>query len=254
MRFGWIKGMALPAVLVLLAEIAARLSGLQSDAIAPPSSVAAAFLKALSSGDMVVATRDTLVTAFAGLFIGGCIGLALGILFGLLWPVDRLMELTVETIRPIPSVALIPIALIALGFGYRMEMAIVSFACVWPVLILTRAAIQGIEPRLLEVARALRLTPWQRVFKIVLPAALPRIVIAFRLAAGVALVVAVTVEIAANPLGLGHAIMTSQQALQPDLMLAYLLWIGIVGFSVNAVLIKAQRTVLGRAAAVEADR
>ncbi len=68
------------------------------------------------------------------------------------------MEVTIEAVRPIPSIALLPIALIALGFGYRMEIVIVAFACVWPILILSRAAVRGIEPRLMEVARALRLS------------------------------------------------------------------------------------------------
>jgi NitT/TauT family transport system permease protein len=69
-----------------------------------------------------------------------------------------------------------------------------------------------------------------------------------------ALVVAVTVEIAANPQGLGHAIMASQQALQPALMLAFLAWIGVVGFALNALLIRAQQSLLGRAARVEHGR
>jgi NitT/TauT family transport system permease protein len=64
------------------------------------------------------------------------------------------MEVTVEAIRPIPSIALLPIALIALGFGYRMEIVIVAFACVWPMLILTRSAVRSIEPRLMEMSRA----------------------------------------------------------------------------------------------------
>ena len=85
-------------------------------------------------------------------------------------------------------------------------------ACVWPLLILTRAAVAGVEPRLMEVARALRLGLAARVFKIIVPAALPRIFVAFRLAAGIALIVAVTVEIAVNPLGLGEGIMTAGQA------------------------------------------
>lgn len=250
----WAKGLVLPGALLVLAEVAARVSGTQSDSLAPPSAILLAFGSAIADGSLAVATFDTLLTAFGGLLIGGGIGLGLGIVFGLVSVLDRLMEFTIETIRPIPSVALIPIALIALGFGYRMEIAIVSFACLWPVLILTRSAIGGIEPRLLEVARALRLTAWQRVVKIMLPASLPRIVVAFRLAAGVALVVAVTVEIAANPQGLGHAIMASQQALQPALMLAFLAWIGVVGFALNALLIRAQQSLLGRAARVEHGR
>ena len=94
----------------------------------------------------------------------------------------------------------------------------------------------------------LRLTQLDRIRKIVLPAALPRIVLAFRLAAGIALIVAVTVEIAINPLGLGAGIMTAQQALRPDLMLAYLVWIGVTGFALNAALTAAQQTLFGRAA------
>jgi NitT/TauT family transport system permease protein len=171
-------------------------------------------------------------------------------LFGSLRSLDRLMEVTTELARPIPSVALVPVALVALGFGYRLEIAIVAFACTWPVLLLTRAAVGGIEPCLIEVARALRLSFPARVAKIVVPAALPRIFVAFRLAAGIALIVAVTVEIAVNPLGLGAGIMTAGQALRPELMLAYLLWIGIVGFTLNASLIFAQQRLFGRAALV----
>jgi ABC-type nitrate/sulfonate/bicarbonate transport system permease component len=180
--------------------------------------------------------------------IGGAIGLALGIALGVFHIFDRLMEVTIEAIRPIPSIALLPIALIALGFGYRMEIVIVAFACIWPVLILSRAAVAGIEPRLMEVSRALRLSPVARVRKIIIPAALPRIFLAFRLAAGIALIVAVTVEIAINPIGLGAGIMTAQQALRPDLMLAYLVWIGIVGYFLNSGLVVAQRHPFGPAA------
>ena len=63
-----------------------------------------------------------------------------------------------------------------------------------------------------------------------------------------------TVEIAVNPQGLGYGVMTAGQALRPDLMLAYLVWIGIVGFALNAGLVLAQRRLFGRAAEVEAAR
>jgi NitT/TauT family transport system permease protein len=241
------KGLALPLVLIALAEIGARWHG-ASDSIAPPSEVARAFVEALVDGSLVTATRDTLIAAFGGLALGGAIGLALGIALGLSRPLDRLMELPVEILRPIPSVAMIPVALVALGFGYRLEIAIVGFACVWPMLIFSRAAVAGVEPRLLEVARALRLAPLATVFKIVMPAALPRIFVAFRLAAGVALVVAVTVEIVVNPQGLGAALMTSGQALRPDLTLAFLVWVGVVGFALNRALTAAEARMFKRRA------
>jgi ABC-type nitrate/sulfonate/bicarbonate transport system permease component len=203
---------------------------------------------ALADGSLLLATRDTLASAFGGLAIGAAIGVSLGVLFGSVKALDRLTELAVELMRPIPSVAVIPIALVALGFGYRLEIAIVAFACLWPLLVLSRAAVSGVEPRLIEVARMLRLTPLARVFKVVAPAALPRIFVALRLAVGISLVVAVTVEIAVNPIGLGNGIMTAGQALRPDVMLAYLLWIGIVGFTLNAGLVFAQNRLFGQAA------
>jgi NitT/TauT family transport system permease protein len=244
------KAFLLPVAALVLLEIWARAIHLQSDSLAPPSAVVSALVEAFKDGSVLIATRDTLVSAFAGLLIGAAVGLAFGIALGIFRIFDRLMEVTIEAIRPIPSIALLPIALIALGFGYRMEIVIVAFACVWPILILSRAAIGGIEPRLIEVSRALRLSPADRVRKIIIPAALPRIFLAFRLAAGIALIVAVTVEIAINPIGLGAAIMTAQQALRPDLMLAYLLWIGVIGYALNAGLIVAQRHLFGRAALV----
>jgi ABC-type nitrate/sulfonate/bicarbonate transport system permease component len=249
-----LKPFLLPLVIVLVAEVAARMTHLQSDSLAPPSAILHAWAESVIDGSLLRATRDTLLSAFAGLGVGAAIGLLAGLALGLFEAVDRSMEVTIEAIRPIPSVALLPIALIALGFGYRMEIAIVAFACVWPVLIFTRAAVRDVEPRLLEVSRALCLSPAARAFKIVVPAALPRIFVAFRLAAGIALIVAVTVEIAVNPLGLGAAIMTAQQALQPDLMLALLVWIGVVGFGLNAGLIFAQRRLFGPAAAFEEAR
>jgi ABC-type nitrate/sulfonate/bicarbonate transport system permease component len=246
------RALALPAVLLILAEIGARAAG-PSDTVAPPSAVLAAMFAALADGSLVLATRDTLASAFGGLAIGAAIGLSLGVLFGSLKSLDRLTELAVELMRPIPSVAVIPIALVALGFGYRLEIAIVAFACLWPLLVLSRSAVSGVEPRLIEVARMLRLGPLARILKVVAPAALPRIFVALRLAVGISLVVAVTVEIAVNPIGLGNGIMTAGQALRPDVMLAYLLWIGIVGFALNAALVFAQDRLFGQAARLEGE-
>jgi NitT/TauT family transport system permease protein len=97
------------------------------------------------------------------------------------------------------------------------------------------------------VSRVLRLSPVGRVTKIVLPAALPRYFVAFRLAMAVALIVAVTVEIAANPLGIGYELMQASQSLRPDLMFAMVLWIGLIGWALNSLLLFAQRRLFGPA-------
>jgi NitT/TauT family transport system permease protein len=98
------------------------------------------------------------------------------------------------------------------------------------------AAVRGIEPRLLEVAQALELSFAERMRKIILPAALGRINVGVRVAVGFALVVAVTVEIVVNPRGLGYSLIVAQQSLRIDLMYAQLLWLSILGYTVNALL------------------
>lgn len=252
MRRDRLKGLLLPAACVAGLEVWLRLFPIASDSLAPPSAVLVALARGLADGSILAATGQTLVGAVSGLVIGGALGLVLGIALGLMGWLDRLMEVTIEAVRPIPSVALLPIALMIFGFGYAMELSIVAKTCLFTTLIFTRAAVQGVEPRLLEVARVLRLSRFASVTKIILPAALPNIFVAFRLAAGSALIVAVTVEITLNPQGLGYGIMTAQQALRPDLMLGYLVWIGVVGYGWNAALLFAQRHLFGRAALSEA--
>ncbi|HEY5349725.1 MAG TPA: ABC transporter permease subunit [Candidatus Lustribacter sp.] len=245
-----LRGVAFPLALVVAAQIAATITHLQSDTLASPSSALVAGAHAFADGSIPLATVQTLANAFGGLVLGGGAGLLLGVLLGSVALADRLMEFSVEALRPIPSVALIPVAMLMFGFGYRMEIAIVSFAAFWPVLILTRNAVAGVDAGLFDLARVLRLGPIARTVKIVLPASLPRIFIAFRLAAGIALTVAVTVEVAANPLGLGYEMILAEQSLHPELMLAYLVWIGIVGWALNFAIVNIQSRLFGRSAQV----
>jgi ABC-type nitrate/sulfonate/bicarbonate transport system permease component len=248
------RGFVIPVGFVVAAEGAARVTGWQGDMLAPPSAIAVAFWTAALDGTLLKATAATLATSLSGLALGALFGLLAGILLGLVRSMDRLMEVTIEAFRPIPAVALIPIALLVFGFGFRMEIAIVAFAAFWPVLILTRAAVAGVEPRLLQVGRALGFGVVARIRKIILPAALPRIFVAFRLAAGIALIVAVTVEIAANPLGLGYDMMLAQQTMRPELMLALLVWLGFLGWGLNRLLLWSQQSLFGPAAAIRVER
>ena len=126
------------------------------------------------------------------------------------------------------------------------EAGVVAFATFWPMLVLSQAAARQVEPQLLEVSAALQLTPWARYTQVVLPAMLPRLFVALRLCVAIAIVVAVTVEIAANPQGMGYAMMIAQQSLDPALMLAWLGWIGVVGYAINAGALRLQRWVAGR--------
>ena len=246
-----VKPCVFPALLLALFELyARRAAALGSDALAPPSAALKAFAGATLDGSLWQATGFTLGTAALGLLLGAVLGTALGIVLGLSRRAAQLGGLSIEVLRPVPSVALIPLSMLMFGFGVRMELAIVAFATFWPMLVLIQSAVQQVEPRLLELSRVLGLSARDRAFKIVLPAIVPRLFVALRLGVAVALVVAVTVEIAANPHGMGYAMMIAQQSLDPALMLAWLGWIGVVGFAVNAAMLRLQRHVERRMGAL----
>jgi NitT/TauT family transport system permease protein len=242
-----LKALLLPVILLVAWEIAMHVKRVESDSLAAPSQIFIAFKNAMLDGTILSRTAETLRAAMLGLALGGGSALVLSIILGLVPPVARLLQFTIEVLRPVPSVALIPVAILTLGFGYGMEISLVAFATFWPILIYGHSAITNIDPQMLDLAKVLRLKTFARVTKIVLPATLPRYFVAFRLATAVSLIIAVTVEIAANPLGIGYELMQASQSLHPDLTFALVLWIGLVGWALNTALLFAQRRLFGPA-------
>jgi ABC-type nitrate/sulfonate/bicarbonate transport system permease component len=241
-----LRAIAVPFLALILWELAGWTVFTPGDTTARPSGVVVALATVLRDGSLATATFETLVTAALGFAIAAVVGLAIGIPLGLSRVLRGIASPAIEMLRPIPSVALIPLGLLIFGFGVRMEVMIVAFACVWPVLLVAISAVRGIEPRPIEVARALELGSFERARKIVLPFVLPRLFVGFRLAAGIALVVAVTVEIAVNPQGVGYALMLAQQNLRPDLAYGFLIWIGVLGWLLNVILQLVERRYFAR--------
>lgn len=235
MRRGAI-GLIVPLLVLIGWELFSRTGHLPLDAVSRPSDIAAAWFTSLMDGSLLLATWQTFETALVGLAIAIVIGVLAGTILGLLPVVEGVMGPTIEALRPIPAIAFMPLTLMMFGFGVAMEASIVAYACVWPILIVTITAVRAIEPRLLEVAVVLEMPFATRLWKIILPAALARINVGVRIAAAIALVVAVTVEIVLNPRGLGYQLILAQQSFRIGLMYAQLFWLCIIGFLLNAVL------------------
>ena len=248
------RGWLLPLFVVFAAEAWFLFNPILSDTLAAPSKIVHGAIETMTDGTLLRTTYQTLFGAAAGLLIGMVAGTACGIVIGLFSTADRLSSWSVEMLRPIPSVALIPLSLLTFGYGYRMEYAVVAWATFWPFLILTQHALKQIDVRLLEVSRLMGFGIFSRIFKIMLPAAAPRLFTALRLAVGLSLVVAVTVEIAANPQGLGYGLMVAQESLRPDRMFALLIWVGLLGWALNYFLVRLEgRLFAHRAPDVTAD-
>lgn len=244
------RGLVFPVALLSVSEFAARATHFRSDAIAMPSEVAVAWWDALLDGSLSVATAQTLTAALLAVALGFSLALAGGALLALSVKADRIAEIPVDLLRTVPTVALIPIALMIFGFGYRLDVTIATVSVFWPCLILCRGAILNVEPRLFDVSRSFGLSRREEMQKILIPAIVPRLFLALRQAVAIALIICITVEITSNTIGLGYGMMSAQQTLRPDLMLAYLLWIGVIGLVVNAALLRLQLRIYGHVVAV----
>ena len=231
-----LRSAAIPSALVSLWEVLSHAGLLPLDSFSRPSDIVAAAFQGFADGSILAATWQTIEAALAGLAIAAVLGVFFGVALGLAPRLERIVGPTVDALRPVPAVALIPLALLLFGFGLKMETSVIAFAAVWPILLLTIAGVRGIEPRLLELGQVLEMPFLARMRKIVLPAALGRIVMGLRVAFGISLVVAVTVEIVLNPRGLGYGMIIAQQTLRPDLMYAELVWLGLLGWGLNAIL------------------
>ena len=234
-----LRGWIIPVLAFVLWELWSHAGTFPIDTVSRPSDILVAGARGFADGSILLATWETIEAALFGLAIAAALGILLGVILGLAPHLERVIGPSIDALRPVPSVALIPLALLMFGFGLRMEASVVAYASVWPILLVTIAAVRGIEPRLLEVARVLELSFASRMFKVVLPAALGRISVGVRIAASISLVVAVTVEIVLNPRGLGYSMIAAQQSLRPDLMFAQLAWLGVLGWALNSALRRA---------------
>ena len=151
-------GSILPALFIAIWEISSRTGVLTLESLSRPSDIILAGISGLGDGSILVATVQTFETALLGLSIAAIAGIVSGAILGLSPVLERVVDPTIEALRPIPAVAFIPLALMMFGFGVSMEATIVAYACVWPILIVTISAVQAVEPRLLEVAEVLKMT------------------------------------------------------------------------------------------------
>jgi NitT/TauT family transport system permease protein len=197
-----------------------------------------------NAGDLGRAALGTLGVWAAGLTLATILGAAAGIALALVPWLERITRPLIEFMRPSPSVALIPVALIVIGLGFRMEVTLITFASVWPVLFNAKAGVESVDPRFVETGRILGLGRTAIVLRIVLPAALPAIATGVRTAAAIALVLAITVEMLAGQKGLGFFLQFAALNGQFAQMWAGTMFAGLLGLALNTIFLSTERRVL----------
>lgn len=218
-------------VLLALWQLVATLGWSNLKYLPTPTAVFSAAGHLVATGPFWAAIGHTAWVALVGWAIGCAIGIVAGTLIGLS-PVARKWTFTsLDLFRAIPVVAVLPVMVLLLGLTTKMELYLVAYASLWPVLLNAIAGVSGVSKALRDVGATLRLGRGRALAKIVFPAAVSQISVGVNLALSIALVITVVSEIIASPAGVGHEITASQSALQPAQMFAYIGVTGLMGLA-----------------------
>lgn len=171
-------------------------------------------------------------------------GIGLGVLLGLIRPLNQLLDPIVQLVRSIPAVALLPIFVATMGFGNEVRIFAIALAAMFPVLISTIDGIRATEPLLLETARVYRLTRVERLRQIYLPAASPQMFAGALVSLQVAFIVMITSEMLGSGIGIGALTMLAQATFDTKGMWAGILLLGVLGFLANVVFVAIRRRAL----------
>lgn len=239
---------ALPWVSVIavlaLFEVLPRIGVLARDHFPPISQTLATLFEQLGAESFWVAVGNTLEGWALGLGIAAALAIPLGIVIGSSRLLYRASRGLIEFLRPIPSVALIPLAILIYGTGLQSKVFLAAFASFWQVIVATLYGVQDVDPVATDTARSFGFSRRQRLFRVTLPSAVPYIATGLRIASAVSLILTVTAELVIGAAGLGRSINIARSGGNEELMYALIIATGVLGLALNALFVRVERRVL----------
>lgn len=239
-----LRGLAGVVGLAAVLETLPRTSLVSPDYLPPASTTVRALGNMLGEGTFWSALGDTLTGWGIGLAIAVVAGAVVGVVIGSVPLLRAATASTIEFLRPIPSVALIPVAVLLYGTDLRSKLLLVVYASFWQMLVQVLAGLHDVDPVARDTARSYRLSAWERIRYVLWPTALPYVMTGVRLAATVALVLAVTAELVIGSPGLGQELAVAQTSGAVPRVYALVLTTGLVGVAVNLAARAVERRVL----------
>lgn len=219
----------LPALVVLVWHYVSTHGLVSARLFPPPLNVLDTFLKLLASGELWHHVGVSSVRAAIGFAIGTGLGLALGLVTGLSRTGERLLDTTLQMLRNIPSLALVPLAIMWFGIDETTRIFLIAFAALFPVYLNTYHGIRSLDSGLIEMARNYGLSGWRLLRSVVLPGAVPSILVGVRYALGVSWIVLIVAETISAKSGVGYLAMTAREFLQTDIVVLSIIIYALLG-------------------------
>ncbi|MSP38072.1 MAG: ABC transporter permease [Deltaproteobacteria bacterium] len=231
-KFNWLGWLAF-AALLLLWELAARSTPKLQLYFPPVSQIFSALGQALSAGPVARHLGVTVGRFLEGYLLSAALAVTLGVVLGYIKFLHGLFETVIEFLRPMPSVAIIPVAILLLGIGDAMIVAVTVYATLWPILINTIDGVRRVEPTLIDTGRTFGLKRRQILRQIILPGAAPYIVTGLRIGLSIALILVTTAEMIAGSKGLGFFILDEERAMNSANMYGGIVLVALLGYLLN---------------------
>ena len=228
-RRAWYLPWLLPVGL-LIAWQAATMSGLLSNHVLPTlSAVAAAGWRLARSGELFQHMWISFARAAVGFGIGGAIGFVLGLLNGASQRAARLLDSTVQMIRNVPHLALIPLVILWFGIGEEAKLFLVALGVFFPIYVNTYHGVRTVDPGLIEMGRVYGLGRGELFRQVVFPGALPSILVGVRYALGFTWLTLIVAETISAQSGIGYMTMNAREFLQTDVVVLGILIYALLG-------------------------
>lgn len=242
----FVLAVILPVLILAVWEWNVARGVLNGNVVPAPTTLWKTFWSLVTSGKLREGLIISFERVFAGFLIAGVVGVTVGFLMGLFVPFHRAMSSLINILRPIPTIALIPIFIIVLGIGEATNVSIIMIGALWPVLLNTTAGVMSVDRKLMELAYVYRLRKRDIIFRMILPSAMYSIITGLRLGIGGAWMSVVAAEMIGATSGIGYMIMFAKSLAQAANMYVLVLVIGIIGFLIDRVLLIFQNQVRKR--------
>ncbi|MPZ55391.1 MAG: ABC transporter permease subunit [Rhizobiales bacterium] len=233
-----------PIGLLLIWQILLMLGFGDRRFIPAPTDIAVRFWALVVSGELAEHVGVTLYRVFAGFFVGTVPAIVMGLLMAMFKPVRIFFDPLIAALFPIPKIALMPLLLLAFGFGDASKVALVAIAVFFPVIINTYVGAANIEKIYWDVAKNYGASQSVMFTRVVFFGALPMIFAGLRIALAVSFIVLVAAEFVASKNGIGYLIWNSWELLQVDIMFVGIVAVGILGLITSVLMQEIERKVI----------
>lgn len=234
--------LTVPIVLLCLWQLVAEIG--RSFYFPPPTAIAGAFPETWLQGRLADDVVPSVLRLVIGYVSALAIAIGLGVLVGSFRRLRLFSEPVFELFRAVPPPVLVPIVMLFTGIGTNMQITVIAFGCIWPILINTIEGVRGIELTQVDTARSYRLGGWRRLFTVTVPAASPKIFVGARQALAIGIIMMVISEMFASTNGIGFNIIQFQRLFQVTEMWSGIILLGIIGVAANVVFRFIERRVL----------